>query len=178
MLEVFSLVPRAFSDSDLQELQGLSRKILQTVREAMDGESAAPVTAELSLALVTDAGQPEAEQPEALQESVQPDGLVGRDYRTGALTAAVLALAVMLGWMVGRVGWSMAVNRAPAQAAITPEEAQAMMPVVPETSPATPRREEPPVPAKTVAARVTPAREAGSEAEDGTGRACRWAGGV
>ena len=27
LLEVFSLVPHAFSDSDLQELQGLSRKI-------------------------------------------------------------------------------------------------------------------------------------------------------
>ena len=34
-----------------------------------------------------------------------------RDYRTSALTAAVIALAVLLGWMVGRVGWSMAVNR-------------------------------------------------------------------
>ncbi len=98
-----------------------------------------------------------SEQPEALPEPVQADvAVVGRDYRTGALTVAVLALAVLLGWMVGRVGWSMAVNRAPAQAAITPEEAQAMVPVIPETSPATSRREEPPVPAKTVAARITP----------------------
>ena len=157
VLEVFSLVPHAFSDSDLQELQGLSRKILRTVREAMDGESAEPVTAELSPPFVADAVQPESEQLETWQEPVQPDvTLVRRDYRTGALTVAVLALAVLLGWMVGRVGWSMAVNRAPAQAAITPEEAQAMMPVVPETPPAPSRREEPPVPAKTVAARVTP----------------------
>lgn len=158
MLEVFSLVPHAFSDSDLQELQGLSRKILRTVREAMDGESAAPVTAALSLQFVTDRGQAESsEQPEALPEPAQADvAVAGRDYRTGALTAAVLALAVLLGWMVGRVGWSMAVNRAPAQAAITSEEAQATMPVVPETSPAT-SRQEPPVPAKRVAARVTPA---------------------
>ena len=103
---------------------------------------------------------------------------VGRDYRTGALTVAVLALAVLLGWMVGRVGWSMAVNRAPAQAAITPDETQAMAPVIPETPPATSRREEPPVPAKTVAARADSARQAGSEAEDGNSRAGRRAGGV
>ena len=94
-----------------------------------------------------------------MPEPVQADvAVVGRDYRTGALTVAVLALAVLLGWMVGRVGWSMAVNRAPAQAAITPDEAQAMVPVVPENSPATSRREEPPVPAKTVASRIYPGR--------------------
>ncbi|MGA9814173.1 MAG: TonB family protein [Terriglobales bacterium] len=158
MLEIFSLVPHAFSDSDLQELQGLSRKILRTVREAMDGESTPPVRAELSLQLVADPVQTKSpEQPEALPEPVQVDVPVyGRDYRTGALTAAVLALAVLLGWMVGRVGWSMAVNRAPAQAAITSEEAQAMMPVAPETSPAAPRLEEPPVPARPVVARVAP----------------------
>ena len=101
-------------------------------------------------------------RPKPCRSRCQADvAVVGRDYRTGALTAAVLALAVLLGWMVGRVGWSMAVNRAPAQAAIIPDETQAMAPVIPETPPATSRREEPPVPAKTVAARVTsPAKPA------------------
>jgi len=123
----------------------------------MDGESAGQGKAELSLPLVTDAAQAESAETEALPEPVPADvAVVGRDYRTGALTAAVLALAVLLGWMVGRVGWSMAVNRAPAQAAIIPDETQAMAPVIPETPPATSRREEPPVPAKTVAARVIP----------------------
>lgn len=157
VLEVFSLVPHAFSASDLQELQGLSRKILRTVREAMDGEPAAPVVEETNLPFASDAVSPPPVETEALPEPVQADvAVVGRDYRTGALTAAVLALAVLLGWMVGRVGWSMAVNRAPAQAAIIPDETQAMAPVIPETPPATSRREELPVPAKTVAARVTP----------------------
>ena len=114
----------------------------------MDAEPAAPVVADISLPPVTDPRRSESsEQPEALPEPVQADvAVVRRDYRTGALTAAVLALAVLLGWMVGRVGWSMAVNRAPAQAAITPDEAQAMVPVIPANSPATSRREEPPVP--------------------------------
>ena len=157
VLEVFSLVPHAFSASDLQELQGLSRKILRTVREAMDGEPAAPVGEEPSLRFASDAVLPQPVETEALPEPVPADAAVaGRDYRTGALTAAVLALAVLLGWMVGRVGWSMAVNRAPAPAAIIPDETQAMAPVKPETSPATSRREEPPVPAKTVADRITP----------------------
>ena len=92
VLEVFSLVPHAFSASDLQELQGLSRKILRTVREAMDGESAAQVTAELSLPLVTDAVQAESAETESLPEPVPADvAVVGRDYRTGALTAAGVA---------------------------------------------------------------------------------------
>ena len=47
---------------------------------------------------------------------------VPRDYRTGILTVGVLALAVFLGWMVGRVGWSMAVNRAPIQIPLASEE--------------------------------------------------------
>jgi len=38
-----------------------------------------------------------------------------RDYRTSALTAAIIALSLLLGWMVGRAGWSMAVHRAEIQ---------------------------------------------------------------
>ena len=50
---------------------------------------------------------------EVFVESAQQDLTGGRsDYRTGALTAAVIALSVLLGWMVGRAGWNMAVNRA------------------------------------------------------------------
>lgn len=157
VLEVFSLVPNAFSDSDLQELQGLSRKVLRTLREAMDGVSTAPTAEEVFQPPETDAAQPELAEHESSLERAQPDvDIVRRDYQTSALTVAVLALAVFLGWMVGRVGWSMAVNRAPAQAAITPEEAQAMVPVIRETQPSPPRREEPAVSAKTVASRTGP----------------------
>jgi protein TonB len=151
VLEVLSLVPHAFSDSDLQELQGLSRKVLRTLQEATEGGSLPSAEEEVARPLPTDAMQPELIEVEKSFEPVLQDvASVRNDYRTGALTAAVIALAVLLGWMVGRVGWSMAVNRAPAQAPMTPEEAQAMMPVIPETS-AGSRREEPPVSAKTVA---------------------------
>jgi len=157
VLEIFSVVPNAFSDSDLQELQGLGRKVLHTVQEARDAGSAELAKEDTSELLTTDAVQPESAASETSLEAVQPDAaIVHRDYRTGVLTAAVLALAVLLGWMVGRVGWSMAVNREPAQASITPPEAQAMAPLVPETSQAPPRREEPPASAKTAAANAPP----------------------
>ena len=154
----FFLVPNAYSDSDLQELQGLSRKVLRTVQAAMDDTSAESATEEVSAPLATEAAEPEPTGPATSTEPVQPDvDIVRRDYRTGILTAAVLAMAVLLGWMVGRVGWSMAVNRGPAQASTTPEEAQAMAPVVPEAAQAAPRRDEPPASAKTIAARTPPA---------------------
>jgi TonB family protein len=147
ILELFSAVPRAFSESDLQALQSLSRKISSTVREAIDSGS---TTAGLEAFSQPPANDPAAPQPaasEALVEPVpEPSVVVRRDYRTGALTAAVLALAVFLGWMVGRVGWTMAVNRAPVQFPMTPEEAQATTPATPVFHPAPPRQEEPSAP--------------------------------
>jgi TonB family protein len=45
-----------------------------------------------------------------------------RDYRTGALTAAVIALSLLLGWMMGRAGWNLAVNRDHSQISAVPED--------------------------------------------------------
>ena len=157
VLEVFSSVPRAFSDSDLQVLQSLSREISHTVQEAIEGGSAAPAPEAFSGPLATDSAPPEPAEYETLHEPEPPDtAIVRRDYRTGALTVAVLALAVLLGWMVGRVGWSMAVNRAPAQIPMTPEEAQTSAQVMPDTHSAPPRGEEPAVPAKPVDSTAAP----------------------
>lgn len=52
------------------------------------------------------------------------EGFAGRrrDYRTGTLTAGVIALSLLLGWMVGRAGWNMAVNQAQSQSPEVPEE--------------------------------------------------------
>ncbi len=138
ILELFSSTPHAFSESDLQALQGLSRKISSTVHDAVEDGSTAVAAASFSQPPASDPAPPEG-APVILP---QPDPDVSRrDYRTGALSAAVLALAVLLGWMVGRVGWSMAVNRAPAQIPMTSEEAQ-VSPAPPDIHAVPPRPEE------------------------------------
>jgi TonB family protein len=147
VLELFSSTPRAFNESDLQALQSLNRKISSTVHEAIEGGVIAMGLEAFSGPSASDAATPEPAKPEGLPAPVQENtATVHRDYRTGALTAAVLALAVLLGWMVGRVGWTMAVNRAPAQVPVTSEEAQAAARVGPDARPAPPRLEEPSTP--------------------------------
>jgi TonB family protein len=64
-----------------------------------------------------------------------------RDFRTGALTAAVIALSVLLGWMVGRAGWSMAVERAEIQSPDVSENLAAAQ-VIPEPLPVSTSTEE------------------------------------
>jgi TonB family protein len=160
VLELFSSAPRAFNESDLQALQLLSRKISSTVQEAIEAGSTALGLEPFSEPPASDSAEPEPAEPEALlapiQEAQEDIATVRRDYRTGALTAAVLALAVFLGWMVGRVGWTMAVNRAPAQLPMTTEEAQATTRVGPDPRTAPPHQEEPPTPTTPVASRPGP----------------------
>ncbi len=159
VLELFSSVPRAFSESDLQALQSLSRKISSTVREAIDGGSTTLALEAFSQPPTRGSAESagtEAEvsfEPLHLKPCQEPAAIVRRDYRTGALTAAVLALAVFLGWMVGRVGWTMAVNRAPSQIPMTAEEEQAVKQASPKVHPASPRQEPRPTPAIPVASR-------------------------
>jgi protein TonB len=151
MLEIFSLVPGAFSDSDLQALQSLSRKISQTVLDAMEGGLPAAAPEAATPSLLPDPVEAEFANLELSFEAGEPNGVIARrDFRTGALTAAVLGLAVLLGWMVGRVGWSMAVNRAPVQIPVTPDETQARVPPLPDDRPAQSHSEEPAVSAKPV----------------------------
>jgi TonB family protein len=155
VLEVFSSTPRAFNDSDLQALQALARKTADTLHEAMEDGSGAVGLESFSRPQETDSTQPEPLPPEALPAPDQQD-VARRDYRTGALTVAVLALAVFLGWMVGRVGWTMAVNRAPAEIVIPSEEAQPRAQVIPTAPPVPPRQEEATTTALPVASKPAP----------------------
>jgi len=131
ILEVFSSVPRAFGKPDIEGLQVLCRRIAHTVREAMTGEpgrslpNASFSTSSTSMAPSEVPASPETMASEIVRASAQMAAAGRRrDYRTSALTAAVIALAVLLGWMVGRVGWSMATNRSPTQTAVAPEPVQ------------------------------------------------------
>jgi TonB family protein len=161
ILEVFASEPQAFSDSDLQTLQSLSDRISQILHDAVEGGTWVPPPDALSSSSsssssslrITDSEQPVAAESEAVLVSEQDRVASRRDYRTGALTVAVIALAVLLGWMVGRVGWSMAVSRVQPQLPLTSEPAQPAAQANPEP-PALPRGEEPTGPAKS--ARTTP----------------------
>ena len=149
VLELFSSTPRAFSDSDLQALQSLGRKISQKVYEEIASGS--------TLLLPEVFNPPPSIDPTELDPGIaeipvepeaQAAATMRRDYRTGALTAFVLALALLLGWMVGRVGWTMAVNRAPIQLSLASQDAPAP---VASTHPSESVREDGPVPSPPVA---------------------------
>jgi TonB family protein len=167
VLEVFSSVPRAFSEPDIEMLQSFCGQISDAVHEAVEGGSWVPVT-EASPAPpnedsgdFVDSAQPEPVAHEVSNELEPEDaGIRSRDYRTGALTAAVIALAVLLGWMVGRVGWSMAVNRAPTQLPMIPEEARATAQVTPKRQPAPPHVQQPAASVKPVAPTPAPSKPA------------------
>ncbi len=126
ILEIFSSSPGAFDDADVPVLQALGRAVSRTVREAVEGESEAPAPDTNSAAATPDPEQAETVAHEILKSGLRPRATHRRDYRTGTLTVAVIALAVLLGWMVGRVGWSMAVIRTGTRLPVTSEEAQAV----------------------------------------------------
>jgi TonB family protein len=124
ILEIFSSLPRAFSDAHVPDLQALGRRVSHTVREAVEGRSESPAPDPLSVLAKDNQDQAETEAREILKSGLQDPFASRRDYRTGALTAAVIALAVLLGWMVGRVGWSMSMNRSGTQPPANPAEIQ------------------------------------------------------
>jgi len=166
ILEVFASEPQAFSDSDLQTLQSLSERISNTLHDAVEGGTWVPPPDAFSSLRITESTPPAAAEPEALPVPEQDQGVSRRDYRTGVLTAAVIALAVLLGWMVGRVGWSLAVSRVQPQPTVTSEPAQPAGQANPEPPPAPPRKEEPTGSAKAVRSTpVSPAKAAKRKAE-------------
>jgi len=141
ILEVFSSIPHAFGESDIEGLRVPCRRVALTVREAVENGIGTP---EGSLGAPTDADfAPEGIANEVVRATTQMAAASRRrDYRTTALTAAVIALALLLGWMVGRVGWSMAVSRSATQLPPAPEEAQAGARTAPPTLPPSPTHEE------------------------------------
>jgi len=66
-----------------------------------------------------------------------------RDYLTGTITAAVIALSLLLGWMVGRAGWNMSTNQADSHGTETPEEVLAATQMTKDSLPTSPGSEEP-----------------------------------
>lgn len=113
VFEIFAPRPNAFSDRDVQTLEALSRRITFNVNRAANSTVAKPV-------LVTPpeaAAEPEI-APEAAKEVAETVPKVRRahDPWTETLNAVVIALALLLGWIVGREGWHRATHVSKAHA--------------------------------------------------------------
>jgi TonB family protein len=114
LLEALSPRAAAFSAREIQGLQTLTRRIIDNVKQAEHVRTGSTrPTDEIS-----DDGQPEFPP---LNFGAEPDRprWFKRDVLTGILTAVVILLAGLLGWMVGRAGWDMAVRSSDAQLTAT-----------------------------------------------------------
>jgi TonB family protein len=104
VLEVFSAQPQGFGDRELQTLRMLSRGIVENV------ELAAKLPANSAGTQAREEVMPREENVVAAAErGVLAEGQSAEaqtaDFWTGVLMIAVVALALTLGWMVGRAGW-------------------------------------------------------------------------
>ncbi len=92
IIEIFSSRPRAFSSREVGTLDALAREVVESVDRAaaVQPTSAAPESI-----------------PDVSLESLQPadPARKERDLWTDILSVLVIALAVILGWVVGRAGW-------------------------------------------------------------------------
>jgi TonB family protein len=118
IFEIFSPRLHAFGDREALTLEALSRRIVRNLASASDQPEpeAAPIPDTVMEAAPV-------MEPEIAPPSPQPP-----DYWTNVLTAIVIGLALLLGWMVGYAGWQKAT--APRSVATLPPGAADPAPVV------------------------------------------------
>jgi protein TonB len=125
VFEIFSPQPTAFGEREIQILRALSRRIMENIRGVEDEATPQTEVVQVNSLAAAQATTPPAVQAisppasvsldELRSEFAAPGILFGgpeppntnrhrRDYWTGILTAIVVVLALLLGWMVGRVG--------------------------------------------------------------------------
>jgi TonB family protein len=111
VFEVFSPQPRAFGDRDVETLNALSRRAVDSIARSAEAVSRSrPGPSALTAAAA------------ALPPAIVPGMPRRRDPWTSALTVAVLALAILLGWILGHDGWRRTVRSIKAKSA--PERIQ------------------------------------------------------
>jgi len=94
IIEIFSSRPRAFSSREIGSLEAFAREVV----ESMDRAAAVQVTSPAPVP-----GAIPSVSLESLQPAVPAEK--ERDLWTDILSLLVIALAVILGWVVGRAGW-------------------------------------------------------------------------
>jgi protein TonB len=112
ILEIFSSMPYAFSDREARTLEGFARRVVETIApDAGKVENVAPPqnSAEAWSQLEnisTPATKPEAPAPPLFAAIADAEPRQqGRDIWTSALTAIVIGLALLLGWMLAHTSW-------------------------------------------------------------------------
>ncbi|MGA8270742.1 MAG: GAF domain-containing protein [Candidatus Sulfotelmatobacter sp.] len=122
LLEIFSPLPKAFGDRDIQTLQALSRQILINVDCALEFSTPPP-----------------EEEPRTVDHSTvarfaafgvrSPEVKTAQfrvwDSLTQLLFILVIALALLLGWMLGRVRWRAAHTKGPPPTGSVSQKAEA-----------------------------------------------------
>jgi GAF domain-containing protein len=126
VFEIFSPRVNAFGEREMQILQALSRRIVHTVRRAAERASPAPAAESFFASAAPDEDAPPNPPAEILPAAAALAQSPARDRWTTLLNAIVIALALLLGWMVGRVGWQHAAGGATgiATRAAKPQTAQ------------------------------------------------------
>ena len=107
IFEILSPRPKAFGDRDTLTLEALSRRIVRN----LDRIASPPEPVATAIAPAVSVIPKEVFAPNAgpLSATVPVEPVPGyRDYWTTVLTAVVIALALLLGWMVGYSGWQRA----------------------------------------------------------------------
>ena len=120
VFEILSPRPHAFGDRDVQTLEALSSRIVNTLHRA----SQAVPREERPGVVAIDGPAPD---DNASPSFTSPQPVQPRDYWTTVLTAIVVALALLLGWMLGRASWQSAIRKRPSQAVQRPTESQSQV---------------------------------------------------
>jgi TonB family protein len=113
VIEIFSPQVGAFGEREVRTLQMLSRSVVENIELArmsakveavsppeMGGGSEAPQASNLAEGIPANP----VEKSETIRQATGGETRESADFWTGALMLAVVALAVTLGWMVGRGG--------------------------------------------------------------------------
>ena len=112
VFQILSPRPNAFGQRDIQTLQALSRRILDNIKSAAEVSSAPALTESSPSPAMPELDQIAAElSPPRISSRVPKPRSRPRDRSTDILNATVIALALLLGWMLGRAEWQRVAGR-------------------------------------------------------------------
>jgi TonB family protein len=112
VFQILSPRPNAFGQRDIQTLQALSRHILDNIKSAAEVSSAPALTESSPSPAVPELDKIAAElSPPQVSSRVARPRSRPRDRWTDLLNATVVALALLLGWMLGRAEWQRVAGR-------------------------------------------------------------------